>query len=136
MKRSQIYYEQNKPAYSLVMLFLALNAYVALVTLNNMAIGFRLGIYVLLTIIISLVSFLIAVKLKLYKKTGMYMCGLLIAVQTIRLFFLPELPENGFLMSVLMVVSIISLILALLVTIKKDQVRNVYLDKKMAEYNG
>ncbi|UJF15717.1 hypothetical protein LZ578_00455 [Jeotgalibaca sp. MA1X17-3] len=134
MKKSDVYYEDNDSAYSLMMLFIALNAFVSLFTLNHMRVSYVVGVYVLLTIAISLFSFLIAVRLRLYQKSGMVMCAALLAVQLIRCFLLPEVSKYSLLMLILMVISVGILGLSLLITIKSSQDRDKYIEKKLAEY--
>lgn len=134
MKKSDIYYEDNVSAHSLMMIFIGINAFVSLFTLNHMRVSYVIGVYVLLTIAISLISFLVAVRLRKYRKSGMVMCATLFMVQLLRCFFLPEVSKYSLLMLILMVVSVGILGLSLLITIKSSQDRDKYIEKKLAEY--
>lgn len=136
MKKPAVYYPENSSAYSIMLLFIALNAFVSLITLTHMRVSYVIGVYVLVTIVISLLGFLVAVRLRLYQKSGMMMCAALIVVQTIRCFLLPEITQYSLLMLLLMLMSVGILGLSLVITIKNSKIRDKYINEKLAEYRA
>ncbi|MDF2698619.1 MAG: hypothetical protein K0Q49_175 [Haloplasmataceae bacterium] len=90
MSRKEKYlYQENRLGYSLVILFILINAVNAIVELNNMSIDKGLGITVFVNIIISLVTFLSAVKIKKYFINWTYFTFLLGLLQFYRIKFVP-----------------------------------------------
>lgn len=82
-------YQLNKLSYNLVMLFIILNTAHAIFTLQNMAVDYSIGFFIMITIIISMLSFLTAVKLQTYSKAFSYVALGIGVLQLVRFVLSP-----------------------------------------------
>jgi hypothetical protein len=94
-----------------------------------MTINIRVGSFILFNIVLSLISFLLSIKLKKYS-VNWAIFGLVIgALQVVRSFTLPQLPNEGTnkLLVVLSIISSAFIIMGGIVTIIKGKRRNRFL---------
>lgn len=89
------YYPDNHLSYKMVILFLIIHTLFSVVTINNMEVSYRTGIQVMLTIIVSLLSFLVAVKVKVYSYKWTCVCIGIGLFQYLYIFIRPVLYDSG-----------------------------------------
>ncbi|GKX29418.1 hypothetical protein SH1V18_18980 [Vallitalea longa] len=83
-------YQKNKIGYNLVLIFVILDTIYTIFTLKNMAIDYSIGIFIITNILLLMVGFLAAVKLRVYSLKWSYLSILMGVVQGIRFFFIPH----------------------------------------------
>ncbi len=125
----KLLFQNNNLAYNLVMGFILINTIVMIIVLKSMTINIRVGSFILFNIVLSLISFLLSIKLKKYS-VNWAIFGLVIgALQVVRSFTLPQLPNEGTnkLLVVLSIISSAFIIMGGIVTIIKGKRRNRFL---------
>ena len=125
----KLLFQNNNLAYNLVMGFILINTIVMIIVLKSMTINIRVGSFLLFNIVLSLISFLLSIKLKKYS-VNWAIFGLVIgALQVVRSFTLPQLPNEGTnkLLVVLSIISSAFIIMGGIVTIIKGKRRNRFL---------
>lgn len=131
-KGEKLFYQDNKTGYSLVLGFILINIAATIFTLKAMYINFNIGIFTLYNIILTLISFLAAIKLKKYSLNWALFVFVISFLQVIRSFRLPELKNADLkqLIIILMLSSTVLLFLGGITTISKFKVRKNYLEHK------
>ncbi len=71
-KEEKILYRKNNFSYTLIMVSLSLNTVYSILILNNMYVNWRLGVFVLTTILLLLFAFLMASKMLVYSTQWSY----------------------------------------------------------------
>lgn len=122
-------YQVNKLSYNLVMGFIILNTAHAIFTLQNMAVSFGLGIFIMLTILISMLSFLAAVKLQNYSMFWSYMSIGIGVVQMIKYLLTPDEIEGSIktMLTTLIFASTVLIIAGAVVSIIRTKKRQHFL---------
>lgn len=122
-------YQNNVLGYNLVIGFIILNTIYSILTLKNMVLNYKIGIFVMTNIILSLVSFLAAVKVKNYSILWSYSTFGIGIFQAIRLFL-----ENGIFidrgntyLTIIMIISIVSVISGSIVSIIRSNKRRSFI---------
>ncbi|MDF2610302.1 MAG: hypothetical protein K0R92_1776 [Lachnospiraceae bacterium] len=130
----KLFYQDNKTGYSLVLGFILLNIAATIFTLKSMYIDYNIGIFTLYNIILTLLSFLAAVKLKKYSLNWAIFSLMICFLQVIRSFRIPELKNSDMkqLIVILMLSSTVLLFLGGITTIAKVKVKKKYLEHKKA----
>lgn len=128
-------YQVNKLSYNLVMLFVILNTAHAIFTLQNMAVDYSIGFFIMITILISMLSFLTAVKLQTYSVAFSYVAIGIGLVQFIRFIFSPPELEGDLklYLTILILSSIVFILAGGITSIVRAKKRNNYLKH---EYKG
>ncbi len=131
-KGEKLVYQNNKSAYEFVLGFLLLNMLATILTLNYMAVNINIGAFIMLNIVLSLTSFLMAMKVKKYSFG--WACGAIAIslLQLIRCFFLPEIEDSRTKLSiiVIMIISALLILVSGINTIIKAKIRLNYLNHK------
>lgn len=125
----KLLYQNNNLAYNLIIGFILINTIVMIIVLKSMTINIRVGSFILFNIILSLISFLLSIKVKKYSVNWAIFGICIGALQSVRSFTLPQLPNEGT-NKLLVTLSIISSVLAItggIVTIIKGKLRNRFL---------
>ncbi len=132
VKGEKLYYQENKLAYSCVIGFIILNVATTILTLRSMTIDFYIGIFTMYNIMLTLISFLAAVKLKKYSSIWAIIALIISFIQFIRCFKMPELKneEMSLVIIVMMLVSAVLLLLSGIITLTKAKVRENYMNYK------
>ncbi len=89
-KNEKLLYQTNKVSYNLLMLCVALNTYYLITTLNNINIGFSIGVIIVGNIAYTLLAFLCAVKVKTYDELWSKICIFMGFTQFFKLITLPS----------------------------------------------
>lgn len=95
-KHEKLLYQENSISYQLMLMYILGNTAYILIYVNKMDVDYQLGFFVILNIFISLLSFLIAVRQKLYVLQWGYVGIAVAAFQFIRLLWIPEEIVNPF----------------------------------------
>ncbi|MDC7242354.1 MAG: hypothetical protein PQJ50_18515 [Spirochaetales bacterium] len=80
-------FEKNRTPYLLILLFIGLNTLYSILILNAMAAVASLGVFVILTIVLLLLGFLVAVKVHMYSISWSYGAIVLGIFQISRILF-------------------------------------------------
>lgn len=105
-------YQNNNTGYMLVMVYIALNTIYTFFILNSMEKDLRIGTFVMLTIILLLMGFLMAIKVRIYSLTWSIITIVIGFFQFTRLFFTVS-NLNSFLAVVMNIVLVLSAIFCL-----------------------
>lgn len=138
MNKNQVYYPLDNLSYKLVLLFLIINTFLSILTINYMTPNIRIGVEIMITIIISLLSFLIAIRLQNYTPTWEFRTFILGIVQLLRIIVLPSLHSNGLqlMVQVMLLLSGLLLIGVSLMSRKNQRKRDAYIEEKVRSYGG
>lgn len=123
-------YQNNILGYNLVMGFIVLNTVYAIFKLKSMTLDYNIGIFIMSNIILSLLSFLNAVKVKNYSILWSYITFFIGIFQIIRFI----LGDNNFsdkgniILSLILLLSIISIFLSACVSILRSKKRQNYIN--------
>lgn len=122
-------YQVNKLSYNLVMGFVVLNTAHAIFTLQHMDVTYGLGIFIMLTILISMLSFLAAVKLQNYSIFWSYMSIGIGLAQIMKYFLTPKEIEGDItlLLTVLIFASTVFIFAGAIISIIRTQKRLHYI---------
>lgn len=125
----KLLYQNNNLAYNLTLGFILINTIVMIIVLKSMTINIRVGSFILFNIILSLVSFLLAIKVKKYSVNWAIFGISLGALQGVRSFALPQLPSVGTnkILVALSIISSVFVIMGGIVTYIKGKRRNRFL---------
>lgn len=66
-------YQKNIIGYNLILLFISLNTAYTIQMLKSMKVDYYIGIFIITTIVLSLISFLAAVKVRIYSQLWGYL---------------------------------------------------------------
>lgn len=121
-KGERLLYQDNKLGYQFALCFIILNTVVTIGILRSMTINIRIGSFVMFNIILSLVSFLMSMKLKKYSMDWGVFAIILGVIQTARAFILPEANANV-LMMILTVASAVFSVAGGIATIRLANIR-------------
>lgn len=128
-KHEKWLYQENSASQQLMLLYILGNSIFIIVYVNKMNVDSELGIFVLVNIVISLVSFLVAVRQKVYALRWGYVGIALGVYQFIRLPWIPEEitnPSRNLLAALLIVTGILALAGSIL-SIKRSQERQKFI---------
>jgi len=89
-KHEKWLYQENTISQQLFMVFLLGNTIFAIFCANNMNVDFGLGIFIMVNILLSLLSFLVAVRQKVYMLKWGIIGAALAVFQLVRLAWIPE----------------------------------------------
>ena len=122
-------YKKNTISYDLVILFTLLNAIHVIFILKTITVDYKIGVYVMLAIIISMVSFLAAVKVQNYSLRWSYVVIFIGIFQACRFGFTPEeitgqLRTN---LNIMLGISVISILIGGIISIIKTKRRRYYI---------
>jgi len=131
-KGEKLIYQDNKSAYEFALGFILLNTVATILTLNYMEVNIRIGTFVMFNIILSLVSFLMAMKVKKYSVSWAYGSIIISIIQFIRSFFMPKLEDNqqNQIIMIIMIVSSGLILASGIITIRKARTRLNYINHK------
>jgi small-conductance mechanosensitive channel len=91
IKDEKLLFQENKLSFQLVLLFIILNTIITILVLKYMKVNVRVSIFVLYNIVLSLLSFLLAMKVKNYS-LGWGSFSIIISIsQFIRVLIRPEI---------------------------------------------
>lgn len=131
-KRIQMtFYQNNVLAYFFILLVIMGNLYTTVSVLNLLDTNYKLGICVIFNIILTLTLFLCAIKIKVYQSSWVWFNFGLIAYTLIRnfwvypVFYKLEVKDTVAVLAV-NYLTIVFLLLASLITIKKVKDQNLY----------
>lgn len=83
----RLLYQNNNLGYFLILGFIVLNTFYTVYVLNAMDRDSTIGVFVMLTIVMLLLGFLMAIKVKIYSILWCYIAIGVGAFQTVRVFF-------------------------------------------------
>jgi hypothetical protein len=111
-KHEKLLYQENALSQQLILLFILGNTVFTIYYVNHATAGYPLGLFVLLNIFLSLFSFLIAVRQKIYDLQWGY-TGILLAIfQFVRLLWIPAeitAPLRFYLIALLFITAMLAL---------------------------
>ncbi len=91
MKNKEILkYTVNKHSYVLILLAIVINTLFLILNLNAMNVEYSIGIYILSNILITMLWFLLAVKIQTYDKLWTYIAIGFAAYSSLRILMLPQ----------------------------------------------
>ncbi|WP_058485789.1 hypothetical protein [Defluviitalea phaphyphila] len=125
MNKEKRLYQKNNLGYNFVIWFIILNTIYTIFKLNSMPVNLDIGIFVVITIILSLMGFLIAVKVRSYSLFWSYGSCVIGIIQLVRYFF--DMGNIDIILSAYLIVSAICIILAGFVSIKRSKERISYI---------
>lgn len=125
----KLLYQNNNLAYNLTLGFILINTIVMIIVLKSMTINIRVGSFILFNIILSLISFLLAIKVKKYSINWAILGVCIGALQGVRSYTLPQLPSVGTnkLLVALSIISSVLVIMGGIVTYIKGKRRSRFL---------
>lgn len=128
-------FQTNKLSYNLVMLFVILNTAHAIFTLQNMTVNYMLGIFIMITIFISMISFLTAVKLQTYSMTWSYIAIGIGILQGLKYVFRPEeiVGTMETALTILVILSMVFIFIGAIISINRTKRRQAYIDEHGCE---
>jgi hypothetical protein len=130
-KHEKHLYQENSLSQQLLMLFLLGNTVFTIFFANNVDVDYELGLFIMLNIIMSLISFLTAVRQKVYSIFWGYFGIAIAAFQFLRLIWIPEeiiSPLRLQLLGVLIGTGVLALI-ASLISVKRSSERKNYIEE-------
>lgn len=83
-------YQTNKISKNLIMVFVLCNTVHAIITLQNMNVGFYIGLFIMTTIAVSMITFLAAVKVETYSLSWTYGAVGILVQQIIKFLLTPS----------------------------------------------
>lgn len=83
-------YQTNKISKNLIMVYVLLNTVHAIITLQNMTVGFYIGLFIMATILVSMTTFLAAVKIETYSLPWTYGAVGILVQQIIKFLLTPS----------------------------------------------
>lgn len=91
IKDEKLLFQENKISFQLVLLFIVFNTIITILVLKYMKVNVRVSIFVLYNIVLSLLSFLLAMKVKSYS-LGWGRFAIIVSIsQFIRVLIRPEI---------------------------------------------
>lgn len=133
-KGEKLLYQDNKSGYKLILAFIVLNTFITIFVLRSMTINTAIGVFVMYNIVLSLVSFLAAIKVKKYSMGYAVFSLALGVLQFIVSFNMPKLSDPGrnTLVTLLTIAEALIVITAGVITIIKSKIRKNYLLQRKA----
>lgn len=124
-------YQNNILGYNLVIGFVALNMIYCLFTLKNMALDYKIGIFIMTNIVLSLVSFLSAAKVKNYSILWSYITFVIGIFQLARYFLEKGIHQSkpATYISMCLIMSIFFIFIGSLISIFRSTKRKNYVRK-------
>lgn len=124
-------YQDNSISQQLFMLFILVNTAFMIFYTNNIDIDYDLGLFIMLNIFLSLLSFLVAVRQKLYAFNWGLIGMAIAAFQLLRLLWIPEEIMNPlrFQLQILLVVTSLLALAGSLICLKRTRERQKYIIK-------
>lgn len=89
MKKEYLLYTNNKFAYNLILLIVAINTLFLILTLNQMTVNIFIGVYIMFNLAFTMILFLLAVKINIYDVWWTKFCFIMALVSLGRVFFVP-----------------------------------------------
>lgn len=128
-KGEKLLYQENKSAYGLVLGFLMLNLAITLFVLRAMAVNAGIGVFIMYNIVLSLVGFLVAIKIKKYSMGFGVFTIILGVFHFVVNFIMTGLPASTQNPAATLLTALASLMLAAggIITIRKTKLRRQYL---------
>lgn len=125
----RLLYQKNKLGNLLILLSIALNVVYSIFILNNMTVDFKLGIFVMITILLLLIGFLTGVKVQAYSKQWSIVAVILGLFQCTRILFTESTLEGNMLllMTVVLITSGLVCILGGIVSYNVSSKRAAYI---------
>lgn len=124
-------YQENKKGYNLIMIFIILNFSYMLKMLNNMPTTYRLGIFTMINILLLLLAFLLAVKVKTYSIMWSYIGFLVTFFQVLQMLsikcFLGKDPELS--MYIVLGLSVLFVALGSIISVKVSKERTQFMQE-------
>lgn len=125
----KLLYQENVISQQFILFYILGNTAFTIFYVNNMTADYQVGIFVLQNIFLSLFSFLMAVRQKVYAIQWGYI-GVAVAVfQFIRLIWIPDemIAPVGLLLNVLLITSGIFALVGSVICIKRSQERQKFI---------
>jgi hypothetical protein len=119
-------YKQNDLGYNLILFFIFCTALYSIFTLKKMTIDYKVGIFVVIIIFVSLISFLAAVKLKIYSIKWGY-TSIVIGISQFALLTFKN--DTNVLLSIILFLGIAAAVAGGIVTIIRGNKREAYISK-------
>ena len=122
-------YQENSVSQQFFMLFILGNTAFTIFYTNNIEVDYDLGLFIMLNIILSLTSFLVAVRQKLYAMNW-GLIGIAISIfQFIRLLWIPEeiVGPLRYQLQILLVATSIFALIGSLICLKRTRERQKYI---------
>ena len=124
-------YQENSISQQFFMLFILGNTAFTIFYTNNIDVDYGLGLFIMLNIILSLISFLVAVRQKQYAfRWGIF--GIAVAVfQLVRLVWIPEeiVDPLRFQLRAILVVTSVFAFVGSFICLKRSRERQEYIDE-------
>lgn len=122
-------YQQNSISQQLIILYILGNTIFTIFYINNMDVSFKLGVFVLLNISLSLLAFLSAVRQKMYVIKSGYVGAALAIFQFARMIWIPEeiIDPIRLLLIILLIATGLLALAGSIICIKRSQERQKYI---------
>jgi hypothetical protein len=126
-------YQNNILGYNLVMGFIILNTIYTIFTLKSMELNYNIGIFIMLNIVLSLLSFLDAVKVKSYSIMWSYITFFIGIFQILR-FLLWEnkfFNRGNIMLGIIYLLSIFCIFLSSFISLIRSKKRQKYINNNI-----
>jgi len=122
-------YQENSVSQQLLLLYILGNTAFTIFCVNHMDVSYRLGVFVMLNVFLSLLAFLTAVRQKLYAIRWGYVGVALAVLQVMRLIWIPDEIDNPLrlLLKVLLIATAILAFAGSLICIQRSRERQKYI---------
>ena len=111
-------YKKNTSSYILLLFAVLFEMIYTIVTLNNMTTNYKMGVVILINIVLIFLMFSCAVKVKIYIKKSIYICGCISIYVIVRyLLLIPYFVQPKGQLMTIRISSILTFILCLTATI-------------------
>lgn len=122
-------YLENSLSQQLIVLYIVGNTVFTILFVNNTAVNFHLGNFILLNIVLSLTAFLMAVRQKMYNISWGYVGIAFALFQLARILWIPEEIVNPLrlLLVGLLIVTSVSALVGSIICIKRAQERQKFI---------
>lgn len=122
-------YQENSLSQQLLLLYILGNTAFTIFCVNHMDVSYRLGVFVMLNVFLSLLAFLTAVRQKMYAIRWGYVGVALAAFQVLRLIWIPDEIDHPLrlLLKVLLIATAILAFTGSLICIQRSRERQKYI---------
>ncbi|QUI24669.1 hypothetical protein HZI73_21240 [Vallitalea pronyensis] len=129
MEHEKKVYQKNNTGYYLLLTFIAFNTVYTIFRLRDMTVDYNIGLFIIVTIVLSLISFLATIKIRSYSLLWSYLSGCIGIFQIVR-FFLMDNKFQGNLnifLSVMLVISAVCAVAGGIISMIKTKQRTSFI---------
>lgn len=126
MKRPErLFYQTNKQSYNLILIYILLNILYIILYLNHMNVDIWVSYVSIVNIIILLISFLVAARIKVYDRKFQYVPIIFGIIQVFRLFTIPKeiVGKIKIILLIILIISAICCFMSSYIAIIKNNLR-------------